>query len=192
MVKTLLFVTLWSSLVAGGFLILSGYANTPGDPGRPAVTWPKNMPLAPSGRDFTLVMLVHPQCPCSRASISELERIMTEGGEKLGAIVLFYYPDSEPESWTHTDLWSNAAAIPNVRVFSDTGGQTARLFGARTSGMTALYDGGGHLLFSGGITVARGHEGDNDGHDAVIARIRGMSGPETNPVFGCHLFGEKS
>ena len=36
-------------------------------------------------------------------------------------------------------------------------------FGAETSGQTLLYDRDGRLLFSGGTTGSRGHDGDNAG-----------------------------
>jgi hypothetical protein len=63
-----------------------------------------------------------------------------------------------------------------------------RGFGAFTSGQTALYDKGGRLVFSGGITGARGHAGSNRGEnellDAVSANIQGVA---TAPVYGCPL-----
>jgi hypothetical protein len=51
-----------------------------------------------------------------------------------------------------------------------------------------LYNSDGQLLFSGGITGARGHEGDNAGEDLVIAGLNGQNvGFQHTPVFGCSL-----
>ena len=64
------------------------------------------------------------------------------------------------------------------------------VFHAETSGQTALYDATGNLLFSGGITSARGHEGDNDGRAAVVSLLTSDGAEEREtPVFGCPLFG---
>ena len=64
----------------------------------------------------------------------------------------------------------------------------ARLFEARTSGHVVLYDAGGRLLFSGGITRARGHVGDNYGRQQVSSLLRNHTVRVADgPVFGCPL-----
>ena len=60
-----------------------------------------------------------------------------------------------------------------MRVVNDVEGVEARRFGAQTSGTTSLYSPDGRLLFSGGITSSRGHEGDNAGEDALTQAISG-------------------
>jgi hypothetical protein len=71
----------------------------------------------------------------------------------------------------------------------DHDGVEARRFGAATSGQVILYDARGTLLFSGGITPARGHSGDSTGRDAILALlIDGSSEASETPVFGCSLF----
>ncbi|HEV2474807.1 MAG TPA: hypothetical protein VGS41_19170, partial [Chthonomonadales bacterium] len=56
---------------------------------------------------------------------------------------------------------------------------------------TYLYSPDGQLLFSGGITSERGHTGDCDALDAVIAITRGARPAHVAgaPVFGCTLLG---
>ena len=44
---------------------------------------------------------------------------------------------------------------------------------SKTSGQVVVYDAKGALLFSGGITAARGHMGDNAGRDRITALLRG-------------------
>jgi hypothetical protein len=51
-----------------------------------------------------------------------------------------------------------------------------------------LYDAAGRLRFSGGITAARGHAGDNLGRSAIVELLEGDSPTATaTPVFGCSL-----
>ncbi len=78
----------------------------------------------------------------------------------------------------------------------DERGEAAKRFGARTSGLFFVYDADGRLRFRGGLTAARGHEGDNAGLEAAVATVRGET-PETSsagiarsPVFGCALFAD--
>jgi len=79
-----------------------------------------------------------------------------------------------------------------VIVRADQEGNEARCFQVTTSGHVVLYDVHGKLLFSGGITVSRGHSGDNDGRSAIMKLLNHemVAVPET-PVFGCSLLNPK-
>jgi len=132
-------------------------------------------------------MFAHPRCPCTRASISEMNRLLARC-ENLSAHVLFIKPSSTPTNWTETASWKNAEAIPGVDVLVDPDGREARRFGAESSGYVVVYDKVGQLLFHGGITGARGLEGDNAGEE-LIAKFLSGEKPEraSTPVFGCSL-----
>jgi hypothetical protein len=147
-------------------------------------------------------MAIHPHCPCSRASIGELAILIAHSGGRLAAFVVFVQPPGFDENWTKSDLWSSAGLIPGVTRIIDLGAE-AKLFGAATSGQTMVYDPRGRLLFSGGITAARGHFGDNAGITAITrlidtaesggpARVAYRNKPvvdaSTTPVYGCPLF----
>ena len=133
----------------------------------------------------TLLMLVHPRCACSRASLHELNEVMNRV-RGVTATILFVQPDGTDESWVHGESWERAHEIPNARVVIDRGGQEARRFRVAASGHTLLYDAGGALVFSGGVTGARGHEGDNAGRQTLLAALRG-DGAGASHVFGCAL-----
>ncbi len=138
-------------------------------------------------------MLAHPHCPCTRASVGELARLMTRCEGLLTARVLFFEPPDAPEGWVRTDLWRSAAAIPGVDVLEDESGVEAGRFGATTSGQTVLYDVNGRLLFRGGITGARGHAGDNAGRSAIVSLLTGgTAGRMETSVFGCALQAPRS
>jgi hypothetical protein len=183
-------ITLWALTVGAGTFFLWDYENSPEIKTRPApVNFPAESGIPKDGQRPTLLMFAHPHCPCTRASVAELSRLLVSGRDRVNAHVLFIKPTGAGPEWVETDLWEAAAAIPGVRVTADEGGREAARFGAGTSGLTLLYGASGRLLFSGGVTSARGHEGDNAGRDALASLLAGDAhvGAET-PVFGCQLF----
>ncbi len=182
----------WALVTGVGLHFLWKYANAPG----PTVTVPSNWPseshVRPATDRATLVMLAHPHCPCTRASIGELARLMAQAQGRVTAYVLFVKPAHSAENWEKTDLWQSAASIPGVNVIVDDGTEALR-FHAVTSGQTALYDVAGHLLFSGGITASRGHSGDNAGRSAIVSLLNTGEADQTETaVFGCPLYGARS
>ncbi|MCI0650502.1 MAG: RedB protein [Planctomycetes bacterium] len=186
-----LLVVPWLVLLVLGFLWVVRYEHTPGVHGDYSGTWPEGsgIPLA-AGR-HTLVKFCHPRCSCSAASIRELARAAAKAGDGLAAIVVFVDVFGLGERLHEAALWREAAAIPGVRILADAAGREAKLLAARTSGHAFLVDPRGSILFSGGITAARGHEGDNAGAGAIISFVRtGHSQVGATPVFGCSLFGD--
>ncbi len=180
----------WLVLVSVGLWQLAVYENTPGRAAARAESWPNNSQVSQDHALPTLVMVVHPHCPCTRASLSELGRVLGVCQGKVRTEVLFVLPESQPAGWEKTDLWTTAAALPGVQVQSDPGGREAARFGAQTSGQCFLFAASGQQLFAGGITSARGHEGSNAGSNALISLLRyGAKHKQAvgTPVFGCPL-----
>jgi hypothetical protein len=164
------------------------YENTSGAAGAISENWPVVTQVALDSSHYTLVMFAHPQCPCTRASMDELDRVMSHTGGRLVARVLFLKPHNFSDDWVHAGLWHTASAIPGVTTQEDPDGSIAKKFGAEISGYTLLYDPHGRLLFHGGITGSRGHAGDNTGEDAIIAFVAGKDpGIHQTPVYGCWL-----
>ncbi len=187
-----LLVLLWLGSAVFGFACLGNFEKAAGAPGQPPGQWQgAAVPLGPVKP--TLIMLVHPKCPCSRASLSELNHLMALCPSRAAVFVFFLRPPGYTQAWVKTDLWRQAASIPGVRVCVDDNGEVARRFGAATSGETLLYAPSGRLLYQGGLTGARGHEGDNAGLFAVAALLeerpdawnKAKLGQE--PVYGCPL-----
>jgi hypothetical protein len=165
------------------------YDNAAGEAARAPATWPAHTALVRSQGRSTLVLLAHPQCSCTRASLAELAEALARATIRPKTYVLFLKPDGFSDDWAKSDLWRTAAALPDVTVVRDDDGAEARRFGAFTSGQTLLYDAAGTLLFAGGITGARAHQGDNDGLQAVVALLnRESSARAATKVFGCPLF----
>lgn len=189
----------WAAAVAVGGARLWTYDGTPGEAALSPVTWPADARVTRDPQLPTVVVSLHPRCPCSRATVGELAKLMTDCQGKLAATVLVVRPAGMPAGWEQTDLWTSAASIPGVRVVADEQGQTARLFGAATSGQALLYAADGRLLFAGGITESRGHSGDNAGRSAIVSLVRdehrGGIAPSpvaaVTPVYGCSLFARR-
>jgi hypothetical protein len=181
---------LWILAIGGGFSALLRFELTPGAPGTAVKQCASDdRPLLPGNRP-TLMMLAHPLCPCTRASLDELEFIMTECRGGVNAYVLFYEPSNSTSTWSRSQVWRRAAAIPGVRVLADRNGARASRLGGQTSGTLLVWDPSGRALFKGGITGARGHVGLNEGRQTVIRIVRQQSVERTTtPVFGCPLFG---
>ena len=165
---------------------------TPGTAAHPPAHLQKPALAALDPKKPTLIMLVHPRCPCSRASLTELSRLAALCPNKANMSVLFLRPSGCPEAFAETDLRRQAEAIPGVSVVTDENGDAARRFGAATSGETLLYAPDGRLLFHGGLTGSRGHEGDNAGLSAVTAWLRGEAAPADMPVYGCPMTADRT
>ncbi len=185
-----LIVAGWLAAVTAGFSWLAIYANTPGAAAHAEAAWPAASAIALDTNGPTLVMLAHPRCTCTRASLAELEELLARAPNRPRTYVVFIKPGSAGAQWEKTDLWQTATKIPGVSVVRDDEGIEARRFGAETSGQVLLYAADGRLLFSGGATGARGHAGDNLGRAAILAHLSGLPQPRpTTDVFWCSLFG---
>jgi hypothetical protein len=179
---------LWFAIIAAGVSLLDWHENKPGIAAAAPTAWPRDSQIQLSDRGNTLVMFAHPRCPCTRASLGELEKIVARCPVGVTPWVVFYKPDQADENWDQTDQCATAAAIPTAHVVRDIDGAEARRFHAITSGQTMLYNQAGELLFSGGITMSRGHAGDNPGRTAIEALLANAK-PQNRatPVFGCPI-----
>lgn len=183
---------IWISLALFSFLPLLSYESKAALSGGTVQNWPLHTHVNRDGKT-TVLMFLHPLCPCSSASLNQLDRLMAASGASLTVIVFFEQPGSVEDAWSHSSLQEQAASIPGVKVVLDKNQTEAKNFCAATSGETFLYTTGGKLLFHGGLTPGRGHEGDCDGYDRALSLIRGKSSVTTqeNAIFGCALFNLK-
>lgn len=184
-----LLLLIWLSVSIAGMVYLARYENTPAESN---VSHPSAFPaeslIQPDGENPLLIFFVHPKCPCTRASLNEFKRLMTDLDGKLQIYFVFMKPLDADENWTKTDLRASAEALPNVRVLIDENERETTLFNAQTSGLILLYDRKGNLKYNGGITSSRGHEGDNAARQAIYNIIKFDSDENSKmPVFGCPL-----
>ena len=179
---------LWIAAALGGSLYMFVYESRPAPRSALAQVWPEQTGLARNPSGFSLVIAVHPKCSCTRASVAELNKLMLGFGGRVHAVALVVKPFELPDLWSESDVTARLREIPNVEVVRDLGGAKAGAFGAQSSGQTLLYDNAGHLVFDGGITAFRGHEGPSVGGETLKQLVAGtgVAGTRTK-VFGCSL-----
>jgi hypothetical protein len=186
-------IAAWLVVVLSGLGGMLKYKSTPTEAGVAPAQWPTASRLVARAGLPTLILFAHPHCPCTRASLEELNQLLQPLAGSVTAYVAFTRPAGIGGDWTHSELWSRATTIPGVRVTEDVNGEEAQRFGAASSGHVVAYDAGGRLIYSGGITGARGHVDDNLGRARLTARLDGKpSDSDRAPVFGCALNDEKT
>jgi hypothetical protein len=179
-------LTVWGVAVLACFAKLGLYAAQPGDSGEPRRPAQAKAPALP-----TLMMFIHPQCPCSRASVAELDRIASHLQGKVSVVGVFLSPKDKPQDWVRSDTWKSVERIPGTKLVADADGAEAAKYGAKTSGETILLSESGKELFRGGLTPSRGHEGRCMAQDAIEDYVlRHTAPPAKGPTYGCPLFGE--
>lgn len=182
---------LWLGAIIIGMALAVRHQMTPGRAAAAPVIQPSELA---SDRP-TLIMFVHPDCPCTSASFAELARALTRCPDSADVRIIFFKPSEKDSTvWMTSASWRKAQEIPGAKVIRDIDGGLTHRFGAYTSGQVLLYSTKGKLLFSGGITDSRGHEGDNDGEDALIDFLQHpdqadaySASPRTTPVYGCPI-----
>jgi hypothetical protein len=178
----------WCIAIALGFFTLERYEATPGEQGTVRSQWPEDSGVARVPGCYNLVLALHPRCPCSRASVSELEKILAQSPQDVRVHVLVFRPSDGGTEWEDTGLVSSVKKLPGVLLHADDGAAIAERFGARTSGEVVLYGPSGELLFRGGLTAARGHMGDAPSQDTVRDLLHSKSSDLSSaPVYGCPL-----
>ena len=185
-------IGIWAAAVVGGEVLMWRYQLTPGAAPSPAPeTWPAGSAVPDHRGRPLLLMVAHPRCPCTRASLNELRRLMArfQGLRVQPDLYLsLVLPEGAGPEWIDGPVMRNAASIPSLHVVLDPGGRFAARLGATTSGHVLVYDGDDSLLFSGGITSARAHEGDSEGQGAIVRALYGHQPPaRDSAVFGCGL-----
>jgi hypothetical protein len=181
-------VAIWGLAVIAGTGLSLQYESTPGKTQVALGTWPSDTQCTLSTDVPTLLMFVHPQCVCSRASLHELSLIVAHCPERANVQVVVLQPSSMPLEWSQSELWQTAQQIPKVILRPDQDGIEHRKFNASVSGEVFLYRPGGELAFHGGITASRGHIGDNPGRTQIESILRQQtSNSRSTPVFGCDL-----
>ncbi len=173
----------WCVLVLLAFVALAFYSQASGE-----VAPPPRLENA-TGKSWRLVMAIHPKCPCTRASLSELDRLLTKCPTPPYCEVLIYRPTEETDAWADTLNVQQVKRLPVVYTV-DLAGEKASKMGIHTSGGVVLYSPQGEPRFYGGITPSRNHVGDNAGLMAIRTLLRGEDpGIETSPVYGCPIRG---
>lgn len=179
----------WMLIVFGGMLAIWRYETAAGQGALAPTTWPLDSQITRGAGQQTLLVFAHPRCPCTQATLSELEQLLESPPEHTQVRLLFMVPSVEKSEWTHSPLVRQAEGIRGLAIDFDAGNVEAERFGVETSGQTLLYNAEGRLLFAGGITPARGRTGPSIGNAALRAHLRSATTKTSAAaeVFGCPL-----
>src|ERR1051325_37388 len=83
---------LWLCAVGAGIAVVLKYQNAQGATGMTPKHWPKGTQISLDASHDTLLMFAHPRCPCTRASMEELNHILACCRGRVATHVLFFKP----------------------------------------------------------------------------------------------------
>ncbi|HTM54877.1 MAG TPA: hypothetical protein VL175_12670 [Pirellulales bacterium] len=175
-------VAIWLAAICLGFAWFVDFDTRPGLPAEARSQWPADTQLALDADEHTLILFLHPHCPCSVASLEQLAALRS-----AAPAARFYVVASGAGAANLQD--SNiefAGSIPGVHMWLDSSGEETARFGCHTSGDVLIFDPQGRLEFSGGITAGRGDRGPNLACESALSALRNQGSPFVSaPVFGC-------
>ena len=177
---------LWLGLILSWLGLLTEHQFRPGNAAPFNQGWPQASRLHPRPDTLTVVLFAHPECPCLSATLTEMERLQTLVREPFQLFVVFEdnpaFDLSRSRNFRRVSSWKNAIVV------HDADNHEVALFGAQTSGQVFIFDKDRRLLFSGGITGSRAHEGDNQNLERAVAAGRSHASKAAfTPVYGCSL-----
>lgn len=155
--------------LTAGYLSWMLYESAPGQGARPPARYPEGRALP------RLLLFLHPECPCSRATLEELAQIRPQVQLE---VVLSRQPSAE--------LLSRLSRFTGAELTPDPEGRQREIYQVWTSGQLIGYDAQGKLGFCGGITASRGQAGPSLGRANLLAWLNGQPVQEGS-VFGCPL-----
>lgn len=180
-------------LGCAGMLALGAYEGTPAREQAAPRQWPTTTALKLAPKQPTVLMFVHPHCPCTLASVEQLLDVLARHAARATLVV--YEPADAAPVWAHGALWQLATQHPDrVQLVRDPDARLAQDFQASTSGMCLVYGTDERLRFAGGLTINRGHRGANEGLQTLaqaLADPADARAPQQFPVFGCALYSAK-
>lgn len=183
----------WTLAVTAGAVALLNHSFDGEQTMHAPSAWPEVLgTFNPEGDALTIVMAAHPQCSCTRASLAQLERLLARFPQQMHALVCVYQmPGQKAQAVQQSAFWKHLEALPGVEPKLDPEGTITALLGAEVSGSVAAFNRTGTLVFQGGLTASRGHEGPSLAIDH-LAQLASGHVPEKGavasaPVFGCRF-----
>ena len=176
-----------------GVRTMGKFESTPGPAQTAPDRWPRDSRLVRAEGQTTLLLFLHPRCSCSEATLTELEKLVALNHTGFAILAVFAIPPNGGMEWKESPIIRRASSIRGTSIVFDPGGIEARRFGAITSGSVGAYGREGELRFAGGITQARGVEGEGAAWLNLRKVIDGSSATRrTLDPFGCPLRKESS
>ncbi|MBX3119673.1 MAG: hypothetical protein KF784_11450 [Fimbriimonadaceae bacterium] len=176
----------WVICLAVGFNTFLTWETTPGVQGGQ----PTSTPVKTDTNKWQIVMVAHTECPCTRASFVNLEKLLIRYPSQLTCSVVFCGPNANPSSNSENVKYAQRLKGAAIKFLSED--EVQAQYESATSGQVFLYSPSGDLTFKGGITNGRGHEGASEGTMAIGDLIEQRKAPAASPVYGCPLQSPRS
>lgn len=180
------FAATWLVLVVFALTSFTAYKGVAGPSQTLQSSVAQTLPSHSDEGTTRLIAFVHPFCPCSLATLSNIDLATTRIASPIEVSIVI------------SDLSSNANEVSPAESFSrrfpkwsvsKLSLEEINRRGVATSGHVLLIAKDEQILFSGGITKARGHVGECRGLNELIhaAEQTQNTGSEVRalPVFGC-------
>lgn len=168
----------WLGAVAWGVHATMSYESTPG---KSAQT--PRVRLASHDSKWTIVMVAHPLCPCTAASLKALKAVVAEHRATVECKVVFV--GERPKVVSQNMDLAGQVGASSVKWVSEE--DAAESYGAFTSGQTFVFGPKGELAFSGGITPGRGVDQPQFAVKLFRSLISGQAPAGSVPTYGCGL-----
>lgn len=168
----------WLGAVAWGIHATMSYESTPGK----TATTPR-VQLASHESKWSIVMVAHPMCPCTAASLKALKAVVAEHRDAVECKVVFV--GGRPESVSQNMQLADQIGTASIEWVSEE--EAAESYGAFTSGQTFVYGPEGDIAFSGGITPGRGVDQPQFAVKLFRSLFAGKAAGSSVPVYGCGL-----
>jgi hypothetical protein len=139
------------------------------------------VPKPPEGNGLHAVILVHPDCPCTEATLKLFSQAVRVSGRSVPTIAMI------PGSTRETNNVSLARSIPNSRVEFASPEKIYGQFKISTSGHVLVWS-GHNLVFSGGVTDGRGEDVMAGSYRVLAEALKSRRPSQETPVFGCAAF----
>ncbi|UUO05231.1 hypothetical protein M4951_17835 [Blastopirellula sp. J2-11] len=180
----------WGVAICAAWWSMTAYSYQIDGEAQSIAAWPSDSNLTLADDRPTVLLFLHPRCPCSAASLTELEQAIsdTPAARKPRVLVIATVPTQYDDQWTGASNVERGKRLPNASVVFDIGGVESNKFGVASSGHVMAFASSGDLLFTGGVTESRGHAGNNVGRASLVNALTGAAFPTAKPpVFGCRL-----
>jgi len=169
-----------------GIWQLYAFSTTPGDH-TVVQSWILQDKLPLKHQLASLVVLIHPKCSCSTATLKEVERLKIGLKDKLDVKLVFISYGDKSKNWYQGPVWDLAVSMKkNVSIVLDNDGQILKTLGTKTSGTAYLVGPDLKVVFQGGLTPIRGHEGATSGQAFIASWVKGNTKSSLiQKIFGC-------
>src|SRR5258708_19848837 len=129
---------IWVGTVGAAVRAIRRFEVTPGRAATAPKSWPADSGLVRNPEAPTLVMLVHPQCSCTRASLQELQAVIEKAPRTMRTYVVVYRPRQAKPGWEQTGTYEAATRLRGTRVIVDDAGPQPKPSRSSTPAQTFL------------------------------------------------------